>query len=219
MGAQSALKNTNLGRDWGSVTERLPLNFANTVELHASTQPKEKLKSYFDLVSWCLAAGLLTENEAQYVLREAENHPSETSAVLDKAIELREIIYRIFSAIANDREAESADLANLNKAHIEALSQAKIVPTINGFDWSWAVGKESLDRMLWPIAHSAVSLLTSEDIDRVGQCGDDRGCGWLFFDTSRNHSRRWCSMEDCGNRAKAHRAHRHYYRQSMKKDI
>ena len=69
-------------------------------------------------------------------------------------------------------------------------------------------------RIFWPIAHSAVDLLTSEDIDRVGQCGDDRGCGWLFFDTNRNHSRRWCRMEDCGNRAKAHR---HYHRQSKNK--
>jgi predicted RNA-binding Zn ribbon-like protein len=209
------MKDTSLARDWGFITERLPLNFANTVEWHASAQPEEKLKSYFDLVAWSWAAGLLAENEAQYALKEAENHPSETSAVLEKAIELREIIFRIFSAVANNKEPERTDLAYLNNALIEALTQAKIVPTLNGFEWSWVVGKGSFDRMLWPIVHSAAELLTSEDIDRVGQCGDDRGCGWLFFDTSRNHSRRWCRMEDCGNRAKAHR---HYHRQSMKKE-
>jgi predicted RNA-binding Zn ribbon-like protein len=65
--------------------------------------------------------------------------------------------------------------------------------------------------MLWPVARSAADLLTSaEELARVGQCADDRGCGWLFFDTSRNHSRRWCAMKDCGNRAKARR---HYRRQ------
>ena len=37
------------------------------------------------------------------------------------------------------------------------------------------------------------------------QCADDRGCGWLFLDTSRNQSRRWCSMKSCGNRAKVRR--------------
>ena len=62
--------------------------------------------------------------------------------------------------------------------------------------------------MLWPVAHSAAELLISDDLDRVKQCADDRGCGWLFVDTSRNRSRRWCSMESCGNRAKVQR-HRH----------
>jgi predicted RNA-binding Zn ribbon-like protein len=62
---------------------------------------------------------------------------------------------------------------------------------------------------MWPVVHSAAELLTSPHLDRVRQCADDRGCGFLFFDTSRNGSRRWCSMESCGNRAKARR---HYQR-------
>ncbi|MCX6026505.1 MAG: CGNR zinc finger domain-containing protein [Chloroflexi bacterium] len=63
--------------------------------------------------------------------------------------------------------------------------------------------------VLWPVMRSAAELLTSDLASRVGQCQDDRGCGWLFIDTSRNHTRRWCAMGDCGNRAKARR---HYLR-------
>ena len=59
--------------------------------------------------------------------------------------------------------------------------------------------------MLWPVVQSAVDLMTSPELDRVGQCADDRGCGWLFVDTTKNRSRRWCDMRDCGNRAKARR--------------
>jgi predicted RNA-binding Zn ribbon-like protein len=58
--------------------------------------------------------------------------------------------------------------------------------------------------MLAPIVKSAADLLLSDMLDRVKQCEGDP-CGWLFLDTSRNRSRRWCSMEDCGNRAKARR--------------
>jgi len=58
------------------------------------------------------------------------------------------------------------------------------------------------------VVHDAAGLLTSEKLDRVEECADDR-CGWLFLDVSRNRSRRWCAMEDCGNRAKARR---HYKR-------
>jgi predicted RNA-binding Zn ribbon-like protein len=58
--------------------------------------------------------------------------------------------------------------------------------------------------MLSPVAWSVAELLMSEDLHRVRECaGPD--CGWLFMDTSKNGSRRWCSMETCGNRAKARR--------------
>jgi predicted RNA-binding Zn ribbon-like protein len=62
---------------------------------------------------------------------------------------------------------------------------------------------------LMPIAFSAVELMTGVRAARVRQCQDDRGCGWLIVDESRAQNRRWCSMGDCGNRAKAHR---HYER-------
>ena len=61
------------------------------------------------------------------------------------------------------------------------------------------------ERVLWPVVWSAANLLTSRILERVGQCADDRGCGWLFMDLSRNRSRRWCDMKDCGNRDKVRR--------------
>ena len=67
---------------------------------------------------------------------------------------------------------------------------------------------EALERPLWPVLWAAAELLTSADRDRVRACASDP-CRWLFLDLSRNRSRRWCSMEDCGNRAKARR---HYAR-------
>jgi predicted RNA-binding Zn ribbon-like protein len=78
------------------------------------------------------------------------------------------------------------------------------------FAWDWAEEPVSLDRVLWVVARSAGELLTADKLDRVRQCADDHGCDYLFIDTSRNRSRRWCSMESCGNRAKARR---HYKRQ------
>ena len=60
---------------------------------------------------------------------------------------------------------------------------------------------------LWPIARSAAHLLTSAELTRVREC-DGTSCNWLFFDRSRGGSRRWCSMESCGNRAKARRHYR-----------
>jgi len=85
-----------------------------------------------------------------------------------------------------------------------ARNHEKLIHAEDKFSWSWDAGDAALDRMLWPVALSAVGLLTSGDLSRIRQCGGDN-CGWLFLDTSRNRSRQWCAMNDCGNLAKVRR--------------
>jgi predicted RNA-binding Zn ribbon-like protein len=183
---------------------QLSLDFANTADWHASDHPVEFLTSYSDLVAWGQHVGILTGHQAQRLLKKAARRPEDATAVLKRAIALREAIYRIFSAISRGRPPQASDLAIFNAELSGALAQSRIVSTAEGFAWDWTGAEEALDQMLWPVVHDAADLLTSEELDRVGQCADDR-CGWLFLDTSRNRSRRWCSMENCGNRAKARR--------------
>jgi predicted RNA-binding Zn ribbon-like protein len=186
---------------------RLCLDFANTLAWRGSDRQHDWLDSYANLIEWGKIVGELTEQTALSLYQEAASRPAQTAAVLDKAIQLREAIYGIFSATASDSSPDTADLDTLNAALAEALVHIRVRPGPNAFVWDWVSDGIALDRMLWPVAWSAADLLTSEDIDRVGECQGD-GCGWLFIDMSRNHSRRWCDMGDCGNRAKARR----YYR-------
>ena len=187
---------------------RTSLDFANTVDWHASEQPVEYLTSYAALVAWGQHVGVLSDRQAEQLLDEAGRHPTEAEAILEQARVLREAIYRIFAAISAGRPAEEGDLAVLNAELPRALSQSRIIVSGDGYAWGWIGAEDALDRMLWPVVRDAVDLLTSGELVRVGQCADER-CGWLFLDASRNRSRRWCSMEDCGNRAKARR---HYQR-------
>jgi predicted RNA-binding Zn ribbon-like protein len=203
---------TNWEGKWDFDADLLPLDFANTVEWHATPEPFEKLNSYSDLVGWAWAAGLLTEDETQPLLEESAQEPIRAAQILSQAIEIRESIYAIFSAIAAKREIPGGVLETFNAALAAALEYARIIPSDEGFIWGWS-GERELDRMLWPILWIAAELLTSDDLDRVGECADDRGCGYLFFDTSRNRSRRWCNMQTCGNRAKAMR---HYKRKTAR---
>jgi predicted RNA-binding Zn ribbon-like protein len=193
---------------WDFDANLLPLDFANSAEWHAAPKPTERLNSYHDLVGWSWAAGLLTDEDAQRLLDEAARRPDDAERTLAKAIELRESIYQVFSALAASRKTPDDALASINEALSEALKYSRIIPSVDGFEWGWSERLDDLGRMLWPIARSAAELLTSEDLERVGECADDRGCGYLFFDTSRNRSRRWCNMESCGNRAKAQRHYR-----------
>jgi predicted RNA-binding Zn ribbon-like protein len=182
----------------------LCLDFANTVDDRTDVHPQELLNSYYDLVSWSEQAHVLTEDEAQRLLEKAARRPSEASRVLQRAVAIREAIFRIFEAVAEDVSPEDKDLVSLSAAVADAQNHAQIVLKANGFIWDWAGNAGDLDRMLWPVVRSAADFLTSDELDTVRVCASDR-CNWLFLDTSKNHSRRWCNMKSCGNREKARR--------------
>lgn len=182
----------------------LCLDFANTMTDRPSDSPRELFNSYNDLVSWGVQAHRVTENEAERLRDEAASHPADATAVLQRAIDLREAIYRIFSALANESSPEEADLVVLNAALSEGMAQAHIVPKADGFSWDWTGKEDALERILWLVARSAADLLISEQLHTVRECASE-DCQWLFLDTSKNKSRRWCDMKSCGNRAKARR--------------
>jgi predicted RNA-binding Zn ribbon-like protein len=112
---------------------RLSLDFANTADWHAGDHPVEFLMSYSDLVAWSQHVGILTDRQVQRLLREAARRPVDATAVLERAIALREAIYRVFSAISRGRPPQAADLAAFNAELAEALAQSRIVSTAEGF--------------------------------------------------------------------------------------
>jgi predicted RNA-binding Zn ribbon-like protein len=183
----------------------LGLDFANTAEWHASQEPHERLNDIADLVAWGVAARVLDARQGRAAARWAEEAPAEAAAEFERALDLREAIYRIFAALSAGGQVASWDLATLNESLSQAMAQAAVTPAGEGFGWSWEAAGQELVLIRWSVARSAAELLTGGRLDRVRQCADDRGCGYLFFDSSRNGSRRWCSMETCGNRAKAKR--------------
>ena len=190
----------------------LCLDFTHTLTERYSPQPQDLLNSYSDLVAWGSYERLLTDEEAQQLLWEANNHPEEASATQERALELRETIYRMFYALSEGSSPEQSDLALLNERLAEAMSHACLVPDGGAFRWDWATNEQALDRILWLVVRSAADLLTSEKLHDVRACAAD-DCKWLFLDASKNHSRRWCDMQTCGNQAKARR------HSSRKKDV
>lgn len=191
----------------------LCLDFSNTMLWHASDQPEEKLNHYSDLVAWAQDVNLLGTEQAQQLNKLAQQFSAQAANTLKAAIEIREAIYGILVATINGCSPTASDLATFNVALSHALAQSQLRSTAEGFAWSWQVDDVALDAMLWPVARSAANLLTTQEIlARVGQCADDRGCGYLFLDVSKNRSRRWCDINDCGNRAKQRR---YYQRQRL----
>ena len=187
----------------------LCLDFANTIGSRVNEDSVDKLAGYQELVAWSIEKGALTPDDAERLNQEAFQRPAEAEVVFHRAIDLREAIYRIFAAAADGRPPRMGDLPILNAAIALAQTRRQLVYTPAGFQWVWIPEQDRLDPMLWPVALSAGELLTSARLSRVKECANDT-CSWLFVDMSRNRSRRWCDMSDCGNRAKARR---HYHRQ------
>lgn len=184
----------------------LALDFTNTVGGKRGGIARENLHTYRDFISWCRQAGLLDKGLAEELTREAARYPREAAAVLSRAVALREAVYNIFWALANRRKPSPEDLGQLNRELASGLGRLRVLPGKKGhFKWDWERTAASLDQPLGPVARAAGDLLTSADrLSRVHRCVGDT-CGWLFIDASKNHSRRWCDMRDCGNLAKVRR--------------
>jgi predicted RNA-binding Zn ribbon-like protein len=189
----------------------LCLDFCNTADGNLRRDWKENLHNYEDIILWSREAGIIRQDEAAHLLHSASEHAAETTQTLDKARVLRQTMYDIFSAISAEKQPESKDLAAFNIFLNEAGSHLQIATISEGFGWDWV--SDSLEKPLWRISWSAAELLLSEKRELVRECGSET-CSWLFLDTSRNHSRRWCDMKGCGNRAKARR---HYARSKAAK--
>lgn len=189
---------------------RLSLDFTNTVSGQRLLAPIERLNTYGDLVSWGRQVGVLDAAQARRLLAEADRDAAAAARALGEAIALREALFRAFRAVAEGGAPAADDLDHLSRVLSRARARERLVCRGGACALAWPDDDASLDRMLWPVARSAAEILTSPEASRVHLCEATAtdGCGWLFLDETRNRSRRWCSMKDCGNRAKARRHYR-----------
>ena len=190
--------------DFDFVGGSVALDFANTLGGMHTAPTHEHLVEYADLVAFGRSAGTISPSQGRRLIDEAERQPARAAAVLRRAILMREAIWRVFDAFAKSGRADAADFATIQEEELAALKHARFVQSGSEVAYQWSE-EISLDRPLWDIARAAGELLrTNGDLVRVRECGSAT-CEWLFIDKSRNHTRRWCDMNDCGNVAKVRR--------------
>ncbi len=185
---------------------RLCLGLVNTAHPRSGRYIHDSLTGYPDLVAWNRSVGMLTEEQEQYLLHEANAHSQEALRTFERTLVLREAIYSVFSAVTGESASRRRNLDLIQSIFAESITHASLLSTAHEFAWEWGTGDEhgkELRLLLWPVAHSAIELFTSsEEWKRVKECP---GCGWLFLDRSKTGNRRWCSMDECGSRDKMRR--------------
>jgi predicted RNA-binding Zn ribbon-like protein len=166
--------------------------------------PADHLSSYGELIRFAVQADVLTAPEGRRLRREAARRPDMARRALRRAVEVREALYRTCARLVARRVPRAGDLQVLNEALPAALARLKVAPYGHEFRWAWHGDPDALDRPLWPIARDAAVFLTSGDLSRLRACRNPR-CRWIFLDTTKSRTRRWCSMAVCGNRDKLRR--------------
>ncbi|MEU8660002.1 CGNR zinc finger domain-containing protein, partial [Actinoplanes philippinensis] len=132
--------------------------------------------------------------------RNARDDTAGAAATFRRALDIRDYLDEIFQALAAGRSPAPAALARLRDDEADALAHARLHQD-GGFTWTWR-DDPSPARPLRPVVHAAVGLLTTAALERIKRC---EGCSFVFHDESKNRSRRWCSMEDCGTAEKMRR--------------
>jgi predicted RNA-binding Zn ribbon-like protein len=163
------------------------------------------------LVVWAGRAGLIEDAEAESVDRAWAHGPESAAAALEAVREVREALHVALLAatgsVAIEEAARDGALEHLHARWVAALGRAKLVIEAAGKPpVRLLVGTEPASLLVDRAANAALDILRSEDLSRVRRCPiDSGGCGWLFLDRTRNRSRRWCRMADCGTQVKARR--------------
>jgi predicted RNA-binding Zn ribbon-like protein len=190
--------------DWKLEGGHLALDFVNTVGGLRDEPPSredELFTNFENVLGWCARLGVVSERDARRLQAEARRDDRGAQRALTDARALRELIYAVFRPIAEGGEPPAELLERVREAERDALADARLAPADGAMEWTWPAPDELTD-VLKPIVHAAVELLTTGPLDRVKVCGN---CRWIFLDQSRNHSRRWCSMEECGTQLKHRR--------------
>jgi predicted RNA-binding Zn ribbon-like protein len=179
------------------------MGFVNTLTGRDAAAPAETLSSYEALLEWARGAGIITAPVAAELRKAAEAHPSEAGRVLSRARALRETLHALFSAVQQAKAPGGTVLADLADHLGAGYAQARLVFQDGALQWAPGPVARLAD-VTHELARAAARLVESTTLSRVRACAAD-DCKWWFVDDTKNHSRRWCEMKTCGNRAKLRR--------------
>jgi predicted RNA-binding Zn ribbon-like protein len=181
-----------------AVGGNLALDFVNTIANRGNPDKRrDLLATPSDLQSWFATFGPRTTVLDEHGLIDARA--------------IRERLHDLFLPPAQGRAVDPAALEMFGRDLQAITARRRLELQGERIIWGWALDAGELHRSMFPVVTAAADLLVSDDLAKIRECHGP-GCGWLFVDRSRGRPRRWCSMSDCGNKAKARR---HHQRQSV----
>ncbi|MBS1802258.1 MAG: CGNR zinc finger domain-containing protein [Acidobacteria bacterium] len=179
------------------------LDLVNTLDWRfRDSGPEELLEDYADVVRFVEQTGLMNAMDARKLLRSASENKA--AKVLVSVRDLREAAAELLYAAVDGKSPSSSALKRLEEFFASAREQQKLRWDGEKLEWALPQASSFPSFPLWLLSLNTETLITSEQMPLLRECGNAE-CRWLFIDTSKNHTRRWCDMKICGNRMKARR--------------
>ncbi len=182
------------------------LDFLNTVDSWNIEQPTDRLVDLESWLAWAVGAGLLTPAEQRRAL--ANPPPAASNGrFLAEVRRFRADWQALLHTLLATGRAPAEPTSAVERAGKRAWAARSLIAQDGGIEWSWDPEVPAWELALDKVVTSALELVVdAERLKRVHECPAE-DCGWFFLDTSKNGSRRWCSMKTCGNVAKVRRFH------------
>jgi predicted RNA-binding Zn ribbon-like protein len=181
-------------RDAELVAGRLALDFANL-------SPSAHDLSWDEFVSFLVDARLVSEDRAARLRPLVRNEPHAVDAVLLRILRLRESFRAIFASLVSKEAYPSSWVEPVNEILRITEGHDELVTLNGGWTLQFVAREGGLEWLLAAIARSAAELLVEGPGAPIRRCANP-ACRLFFYDDSRTHRRRWCSMKVCGNRHK-----------------
>lgn len=172
------------------------LDFVNT-EVISGGRRIELLEGYPDLAAWLIEAGVLEDRR----VLESWSGTTAAEGAFEEALGLRGLLRQMVERLAEGRPIQAGALDEINRRLRRRPGHAQVVPVRGGFERRFEAELRGPGDLVALLAEEAAALLCEADLSLIKRCANP-ACILYFYDTTKNHARRWCSMEGCGNRMK-----------------
>ena len=177
---------------------RLAVDFANAPS-YPGMPAREP--SWEELVAFLEASGVVSQERGANLLALPDSDPQSAEKILSRAIRLREGLRKAFAAMVRKERVIAEWIAPINEILRITEGHDELTPDGSGWKLEFMAREGGLDWLLAAVARSAAEIITEGSQERLRMCANP-SCSLYFFDSSRTHRRRWCSMAICGNRRK-----------------
>jgi predicted RNA-binding Zn ribbon-like protein len=182
------------------IADNLSVDFLNT-QIVDEGKPKDLLTNFEDFIEWAEAVKLLGSTQAEKLIRDW-GVQSETKKFFAEVKEFRRTLREMVEAIVKTKAVKPSTIKMINRILNQGYGYHELVKTESGFEKRFRSSFDEPQLLLIPIAEAAADLIAYGNPKNLRKC-EGSGCVLYFYDTTKNHRRRWCSMNACGNRAKA----------------
>ena len=195
---------TSKGGKFLWVGNDLSLDFVNTPPV-LDGQPVDLLETFADLADWMVQAGRLKESDGAALVRRVGRATG--GSLLEDARAFRSALRSLFQSVVSGTSPPFGSLAAINTL-LRRREPKEVRYEGGAFIRANRPHAPDAESLLLPVAEAAADLLTLRDLSLLRKC-ENPACVLFFYDTTKNHARRWCSMAFCGNR---HKVAAHYRR-------